>query len=120
MSLYELNSKLMIYKIVVFVPAENADYLRKVMGDAGAGRLGKYSHASFSSKGVGRFIPLKDANPAAGTIGKLESVDEERIETIVEKDKLKKVVEIIKKNHPYEEVALDVYQIVSPEDLTKL
>ena len=45
--------------IVVFVPEAQADKIRKVMGDMGAGKIGSYSHCSFSTKGFGRFISFK-------------------------------------------------------------
>lgn len=63
-----------IYKIVVFVPEKNADEVRNVMGQAGAGQIGNYKYCSFSSKGTGRFIPQDGAKPAIGQIGALESV----------------------------------------------
>jgi hypothetical protein len=34
-------------KITVFVPDENADEIRQVLGSAGAGELGEYSYRSF-------------------------------------------------------------------------
>jgi hypothetical protein len=95
-------------KLVVTVPESHADAVREAMGKAGAGNIGNYSFCSFSSKGVGRFKPEKGARPAIGEIGKLESVEEERIEAICNRSILKDVVAAIKKVHPYEEVALDI------------
>ena len=48
-----------LVKIVVFVPLDFADKVRQAMGDAGAGRIGKYSHCTFSSIGFGRYKPWK-------------------------------------------------------------
>jgi len=98
-------------KIVVFVPVSRADLVRKAMGKAGAGKIGNYSFCSFSTRGVGRFKPLAGAKPKIGKIGKLEKVIEERIEVVCPRKILKKVVAAIKKVHPYEEVALDVYPL---------
>jgi len=100
-----------IIKLVVFVPQTQADKIRNAMGKAGAGNIGNYSHCSFSIKGVGRFLPLKNSHPAIGKIGQLTNVPEERIETICYKKDLKKVITAIKKVHPYEEVALDIYPL---------
>ncbi|MEK7645024.1 MAG: hypothetical protein AAB391_01725 [Patescibacteria group bacterium] len=100
-------------KIVVFVPESHADILRKVVGDAGAGKIGNYSHCSFSLKGKGRFFPLDGANPTIGEIGAFEEVDEERIEFVCDKENVEGVIDAIKKVHPYEEVALDVYPLES-------
>lgn len=107
----------MSFKIITFVPIADAEKVRKAMGDAGAGVLGKYHHASFSSKGVGRFMPQEGAHPAIGKIGKLSEVEEERIEVICEREKVKDVVATVKKLHPYEEIPIEIYQLVEMEQL---
>ncbi len=98
-------------KIVVFVPESHADMVREVMGRTGAGKIGNYTYCSFSSKGIGRFKPKEGAHPNIGEVGKFESVAEERIEAVCEHDKVADVVKAIKKVHPYEEVALDIYPL---------
>ncbi len=105
-----------MYKIITFVPIADAEKLRKVIGDVGACALVKYHHASCSPKGVGRFIPGKGAHPTIGEVGKMSEVEEERIEVICEKDKVKEVVEAIRKNHPYEEVPLEIYRLIDEKE----
>ena len=95
--------------LVVNVPETHADQVRKAMGEAGAGKVGNYTHCSFSSKGVGRFVPQKGADPFIGKEGVPESVAEERIETICTLDMLSSVIAAIRKAHPYEEPSIDVY-----------
>lgn len=104
-------------KIVVFVPLTHTDIVRKAIGDAGAGIIGNYDYCSFSSRGVGRFKPNEKANPHIGSANKLEAVEEERIEFVCPKDKAKKVISAMKKVHPYEEVAFDVYELLDEKDL---
>ena len=106
-----MGRKSKMVKIVVFVPETHADIIREAMGKAGAGRIGKYTFCSFSIKGIGRFKPGKGTNPKIGKIEKLELVKEERIEMVCEKQKLKNVRLAIKKVHPYEEIAIDVYSL---------
>jgi hypothetical protein len=101
-------------KIVVFVPETDAERVREALGKAGAGSIGNYSYCSFSSKGIGRFLPGQGANPHIGTVGELETVSEERIETICPREKLKSAIAAMKAAHPYEEVAFDIYAL---EDL---
>ena len=101
-------------KIVVFVPETHTNIVREAMGQAGAGKIGNYSYCSFSSRGVGRFKPNDGANPFIGEVGKLEEVIEERIEVICSRAELSKVINAMKKAHPYEEIAFDVYAL---EDL---
>lgn len=99
------------YKIVVYVPEAQGDAVRVAMGEAGAGRIGNYDYCSFTVKGVGRFRPLAGANPAIGAVGRLETVEEERIETVCAEDRLRDVLRAIRSAHPYEEPAIDVYPI---------
>ncbi len=98
-------------KFVVFVPLSHTDAVRKVLGEAGAGKIGNYDFCSFSSRGTGRFRGDKKTNPAIGEVGKYEAAEEERIEVIVPRKILKEVIKKAKSVHPYEEVAFDIYPI---------
>ena len=93
------------------MPESHTDIVREAIGKAGAGKIGNYTFCSFSSKGVGRFKPEDGAHPAIGEVGKLESVQEERIEFVCDRNLVKDVIAAIKKAHPYEEVALDIYPL---------
>ncbi|MFH0749976.1 MAG: hypothetical protein V1917_03650 [Candidatus Gottesmanbacteria bacterium] len=104
-------------KLVTFVPMSHADVVRKAMGDAGAGIEGKYIHCSFSTKGTGRFSPQPGSNPTIGTVGKFEEVEEERIEVTCEEKDIKKIIAAIKSVHPYEEVPINIYPLLSTEEL---
>jgi hypothetical protein len=99
-------------KIAVFVPATHADKIRKVLNDSRAGKLGNYDYCSFSTKGTGRFRGLKGSNPAIGKVGEIEKVEEEKIEVLCSRENYKDVLEAIKKAHPYEEPAIDVYPLL--------
>ncbi len=100
-----------LFKLVVFVPANHADKLREVIGNCGAGKIGEYSYCSFSTKGIGRFLPGVEAKPAFGKIGSLNQVEEERIEVVVSQSRLVATVEAMLAAHPYEEVAYDIYPL---------
>lgn len=104
-------------KIVVFVPKTHADRVRQALGEAGAGRIGNYSHCSFSSDGTGRYQPLEGANPAIGAVGSLEQVAEERIEFVCERSLARQALAAIRQAHPYEEVVFDIYPLLSEDEL---
>ncbi|KAF0825618.1 Nif3-like dinuclear metal center hexameric protein [Cytobacillus firmus] len=107
-------------KLAVFVPEENAESLRQALGNAGAGSIGNYSHCSFTSSGTGQFKPGNDANPHIGQQGKLETVEEVCIETIFPEQIEKKVLSAMFKNHPYEEVAYDIYKLENKGEILGL
>lgn len=99
------------HKIVVYVPIKNADEVREAIGKAGGGKLGKYSFCSFSTRGIGRFKPEEGAHPHIGKVGELEQVEEERIEITCNTTVVGSVIAAIKRTHPYEEVAMDVWPL---------
>lgn len=68
-------------KIVVGVPESHTADVLEALGNVGAGRISNYSHCSSVVKSIGHFKPLEGAHPTIGTVGKLESVIEDRIET---------------------------------------
>ncbi|TSC55735.1 MAG: hypothetical protein Greene041679_582 [Parcubacteria group bacterium Greene0416_79] len=102
--------------IETFVLEAYAEKVRRAMGEAGAGKIGNYTHCSFSVKGVGRFMPTKGAKPALGAVGALEEVNEERITMQCERRLLAQVKIAIKKAHPYEEVPIYVYLLMVADD----
>jgi hypothetical protein len=99
-------------KIIVYVPVSHASALRKALGEAGAGKMGNYDHCSFSSRGMGRFRPNERAHPFIGKCGRMEEVEEEKIEMICERAKVKEVLAALRKNHPYEEPAFEISPLI--------
>lgn len=105
------------YKIVVYAPLTHADAVRAAMGGAGAGRIGAYTHCSFSQRGTGRYVPSGAANPFIGQAGVPEAVEEERVEMNCAKELLPAVLTAIKAAHPYEEIVMDIYESIDWKSL---
>jgi dinuclear metal center YbgI/SA1388 family protein len=102
-----------LYKLVVFVPVDHHERVLQAIFEAGAGWIGNYSHCSFNIEGTGTFLPQEGTDPYIGQAGKLERVQEIRIETIVPERVRKLVVQAMLKAHPYEEVAYDLYELTA-------
>ena len=102
-------------KLTVYVPSDAAAPVRAAIAEAGAGRIGAYDFASFSSPGEGRFRPLEGAEPTIGTVGEIETVDEVRIEVVLDRALRSRVVTAMIAAHPYETPAYDVVQLADPE-----
>ncbi len=99
------------FKIVVFVPVEQADKVANAMFNAGAGQIGEYSCCSFRSEGTGTFLASQKANPAIGTSGHFERVSETRLEVLTNQDNLSRTITAMIKSHPYETPAFDIYPL---------
>jgi hypothetical protein len=100
-----------LHTLVFYVPATHTDLVLEAIGDAGAGRIGNYSHCSFTSRGTGRFTPQDGANPYQGRVGIPEEAAEDRVECVVERQLLEAVVVALRAAHPYEEPALMSWKV---------
>lgn len=96
-------------KLVVYVPLKDEEKLRDALFNAGAGAIGQYKECSFSVQGTGTFFAETGANPHIGAVGKRHAEQEARLEVIVPKVLENSVLQAMKANHPYEEVAYELY-----------
>lgn len=95
-------------KVVVFVPAPDTQRLIDALSAAGAGALGEYDRCAWTTSGVGTFRPLTGANPTTGQVGRVESVDEVRVEMVVPASLRTQIIAALRTVHPYEEPAFDL------------
>ena len=104
-----------LYKIVVYVPVTHEELIVEVMGSCGAGFIGRYSHCTYRTCGKGTFMPLAGTHPFIGEQDELTTVEESRVETIVDGKILKRLMQKLKQAHPYEEMAYDLYPLENGE-----
>jgi hypothetical protein len=98
-------------KIVVYVPVAETEAMIDALAAAGAGRIGDYERAAWSSTGVGTFRPLAGANPTQGQVGEIEKVEESRVEMVLPRRRRQAVIEALRAAHSYEEPAYDVFEL---------
>ncbi len=100
-----------LLKLVVTVPATHTEVLRESLSHAGAGRIGLYDECSFSSRGVGTFRGDEGTDPFLGKPGVLERAEEDRLEILVPRSLLPRVLQALHASHPYEEPAYDLIPV---------
>ena len=98
-------------KLVIFVPQENVDAVADALAEAGAGVIGEYTHCTFRTPGMGTFLGGEATDPYLGERGRLEKVEEIRLETVVPAHASDRAVAAAIAAHPYEEAALDLYPV---------
>lgn len=100
-------------KLVVFVPESHVEKVADAVFTAGAGRIGAYEQCSFRIAGQGTFFGTEYTDPVVGRKGRLERVEELRIETVMPADAatLRRVTQAIRASHPYEEPAFEFYPL---------
>ena len=100
-----------IKKLTTYIPVAEADNLKNALFDAGAGTIGQYSHCSFTTEGSGTFKAADTANPIKGKKGELHREDEAQIHVTFNAASERTVLRALFENHPYEEVAYEVYKL---------
>ncbi|MCI5983214.1 MAG: Nif3-like dinuclear metal center hexameric protein [Bacteroidales bacterium] len=101
-------------KVVTYVPTSHTQKVKEAMSEAGAGHIGNYSNCTWSTEGVGQYKALDGANPWAGTVGKLHTEPENRVEAICPRSLASSVERSIRSVHPYEEPAMETIPIADP------
>lgn len=99
-------------KIVVFVPGQHLEKVAEAMFGAGAGWIGDYERCSFRLLGTGTFRGTDSTCPVIGEAGRFERVKEVRLEAIAPRSAVPAIISAIRRAHPYEEPAFDVYPLV--------
>ncbi len=100
-----------MYKLVIYVPRDHVEDVRRAVCAVGAGHIGNYSDCSFRTAGTGTFKPLAGTRPYLGEIGELAEVDEFRLETVVPESRLQEALNSMRRSHPYEEIAYDLIRL---------
>ncbi|MSR45083.1 MAG: Nif3-like dinuclear metal center hexameric protein [Phycisphaerales bacterium] len=101
------------FKIVTVAPAEVIDRIRGAMSIAGAGRIGEYSQCSQSSAVEGSFYGGAKSSPRVGHRGKLERIQEQRLEMVCGPKALPAALAALRAAHPYETPAIEVHSLVA-------
>jgi dinuclear metal center YbgI/SA1388 family protein len=101
------------YKLVFYIPSAYEQAVMRSLFETNAGEIENYTCCSFRNKGEGTYKAGPLSKPFSGEIGEISRTGEVRIETVVRKDDVTSVVDHVKKNHPYETMAYDIYPLLS-------
>lgn len=94
-----------------YVPESHLEIVKEAVFRAGAGKIGDYECCAWQVKGVGQFKPGDAANPFIGKPGKVERVEEWRVEMVLSPAVQSKVLAAFLSAHPYEEPAYGFIRI---------
>ena len=98
-----------IKKLSFYCPVSEANRIKNLLWEAGAGNIGNYSHCSFSTIGQGTFLGNDFSKPSLGEKNVLHTEKEEKIEIIFPSYLENKILNTLYSVHPYEEVAYEIY-----------
>lgn len=107
-------------KWAVMIPEGSAEQVSEAMFAAGAGHIGDYRDCSWSVVGTGQFEATDDADPTIGVIGERTRVDEARVEMVADRGLRGRIVDALRRAHPYEEPAFDILELADLDSDTGL
>lgn len=114
----DITRRIPLKRMNVYVPDTHIESVRDAMTTAGAGNITEnYSDCSYQVKGMGRFTPVKSANPTIGKLGVPEEVSETRLEVILEQKDSQAIIDALFQSHPYEEPVYELYSIEQKQEL---
>ena len=100
-----------IQKLITYTIPENVEKVRNALFEAGAGKIGNYEDCSFNSQGIGTYMGNENSNPEIGERFEFVEAQEIKIEVTFEKHLQSKILKALIKNHIYEEVAYEIYDL---------
>ena len=98
--------------LAVYVPTGSAGAVLDALAAAGAGSVGDYDRCAFTYTGTGTFRPLPGSHPAVGEVGRVEHVEETRLELVVPRVRRREVLQALFAAHPYEQPAYGLHELV--------
>lgn len=101
-----------MYKLTVFIPDEALEQVKSALFAAGAGSIGDYEQCCWQVQGTGQFMPLAGSAPHIGKQDSLETVNEWRVEMVIDDAFITAAVIALKEAHPYETPAYDVIKVL--------
>ncbi|MGD9334663.1 MAG: Nif3-like dinuclear metal center hexameric protein [Desulfobacterales bacterium] len=104
------------YKLVLYAPVAYEQQTLDAIFETKAGEIGSYTCCTFRNKGTGTYRPESSSKPFVGKVGEITHAGEIRVETVVRKSDLNSVIEHVRKNHPYETMAYDIYPLIKNDN----
>lgn len=103
-----IPQKASLKKLITYVPEKQAEFILNKLYAEGAGKVGNYSNCSFLLEGTGSYMPVSNAKPFKGDIGKQHYEKEVQLNVIFTREKQNNIIKQLLEHHPYEEVAYEI------------
>lgn len=90
------------YLLTTYLPPASLDQVKHTLFKAGAGELDHYKACSFTSTGQGTFQPSAEAQPHTGEKGKVNTLEEVCLRTVLPAHLKEQIIAAFLQAHPYE------------------
>lgn len=99
-------------KLIFYVPKSHVEAVKAAIFTEGAGRIGGYEHCCWQTLGQGQFTPMENSQPYTGVQNVITTVDEYKVECVLEDELIVAVIAALLDAHPYEEPAYQVVKLL--------
>ncbi|WXR61158.1 Nif3-like dinuclear metal center hexameric protein [Peptostreptococcaceae bacterium AGR-M142] len=105
-----------LFKLCTYIPKNDFQSVKEELLNVNDLKIGNYEKTSFRVDGIGSFMGNEDSSPTIGEKNNLEEVKEFKFEMMIREESISKVINQLKKVHPYEEVAYDLIPLANSFD----
>lgn len=106
-----------MYTLSYYIPQSDHARVKQALFDRGAGKIGQYDECCWEVLGNGQFRAQAGSNPVIGRVGQLQQLVEYKVEMVCADALIRQVVETLLREHPYEQPAYFVSQVMTLGDL---
>lgn len=100
-------------KLIYFVPTSHLEITKNAIFEAGGGCSDHYRECAWQTKGIGQFKPVKGAEPFIGNLEELTTLEEWRVEILIDETLADHICKRLVEAHPYEEPAFELIALYS-------
>lgn len=100
------------YKVETYIPKEALENIKNALYKLRVGKVGNYVNCMNWYEVNSSWEALDGANPYQGNIGEIEFATEYKLEFRCDEELLDKAIATIKSHHPYEEVGINIVEIL--------
>ena len=101
------------YKISTYIPKKYLKNLMDKINETISQPYSNYDYVFSFYEVHGTWRPLEGAKPFKGKKNRIEKAKEIKIEFLIKRNELDKIIKVIKNNHPYEQPAIDIYPVIA-------
>ena len=91
-------------KVETYLPLDSLDQIRDAIKEYCCTKTGNYTHCMSWHKTTSMWMPINDADPYLGEIGKDQYAEEYVLAFRCKEEDIDTVRRLIRENHPYEDV----------------
>lgn len=100
-----------LYKVQTYLPESHVTQMKDGLNEVITPIFEGYDYVFATTPITGSWRPLEGSNAFQGTLGKIETAPEIKLEFTINRQDINKVFDKIKELHPYEKPVIEAFEV---------